>query len=56
MIICKACELKQEPTPKCRRCGVGLFPVGVLAPRGMHLDHPQVLAMLPFIFVPDVPT
>lgn len=55
MIICKACELKQEPTPKCGGCGICLFPQHCL-PRGFQQDHPKVLAMLPFIYIPDVPT
>lgn len=52
MIICKACECKQDPTPRCAACGISLFPLGTL-PHGDRHGHPRVVAMLPFLFVPD---
>lgn len=51
MIICKACELKQEPiTPKCRRCGKLLIPQGPLPVQGFRQEKAFTDA-LPFIVV-----
>lgn len=52
MIICKACELKQEPiTRKCRRCGKGLIPEGELPDERSEAFKDA----LPFVFVSDSP-